>query len=92
MQDNREMFFKFEEELDAIITKERTMGIRELATQLIEERGIEIGMEKGQTTFVTNLLLKTDHSLQQIAELADVSIDFVIEVKNNLPSNPTAGK
>jgi len=62
------------------------MGIRELATQLIEERGIEIGMEKVHTTIVTNLLQKSNHSLQEIAEFADVPIDFVIQVKNNLPS------
>jgi len=90
------MFHKFEMKLDALNNKANTMGIRELVTQLIEERGVEIGMEKGQekakATFVTSLLLKTDHSFQQIAELAEVSIDFVIEIKNNLPSTNITDK
>jgi len=94
--DDKKMFLKFEIELDTLNNKINTMGIRELVTQLIEERGIEIGMEKGQekakATMITNLLLKTDLSLQQIAELAEVSIDFVIEVKNNLPSTTTIDK
>lgn len=84
--DNKEIFFKFEEELDTITKKERTMGIRELGTQLIKEEGREEGIEIAKITLITNLLLKTNHSLQEIADLTDTSIDFVIEVKNNLPA------
>jgi hypothetical protein len=88
--DNKEIYPKFEEEFDKITAKVRTMGIRELATLLIEAKGIEKGREEGmmttKTTMVTNMLLKTNLSLSEIADIADVSIDFVIEVKNSLPS------
>ena len=87
--DNKEMFFKFEEGLDAIINKEKPMGIRELATELFKEVGREEGEKKAQTTVITNLLSKSSHSLQEIADFAGVSIDFVIEVQNSLSS---AGK
>src|SRR5258708_7339031 len=90
--DNQEMFINFEREIATINNKERPMGITELATQLIEEHGIEIGMKKGMekeratvTAIVTNLLQKSNHSLQEIAEFANVSIDFVIGIKNQLP-------
>jgi hypothetical protein len=56
------------------------MGITELATQLIEEH-VE---EKVKVSIVTNLLLKSNHSLQEIAEFANTSIDFVIDVKNKI--------
>ena len=80
--DNQEIYPKFEEEFDKITAKVRTMGIRELATLLIEEKG----KVKAQTATVTNMLLKTNLSLSEIADIAEVSVDFVIEVKNNLPA------
>lgn len=82
--DNQEMFINFERETAAFNNKERPMGIKELATQLIEQNGIEIGREKEKASIVSNLLLKTNHSLQEIAEFANTSIDFVIDVKNKL--------
>ena len=82
--DNKEMFINFEREIAAFTNKEKPMGITELATQLIKEDGIEIGMQKTKVSMITNLLLKSDHSLAEIAGFAEVPIDFVIEVKNNL--------
>ncbi len=78
--DNKKMFPKFEEEIDDIIIKKRNMGIRELATLLIKESGRE---EMG-VSVITNLLQKTNHSIEEIADLVDMPVDFVIEVKNNL--------
>jgi hypothetical protein len=82
--DNQEICLKFEEEIDIITAKNKTMGIRELATQLIEERGIEKGEMKAKTATVTNMLLRSNLSLSEIADFASVSVDFVIEVKNGL--------
>ena len=76
--EDQELFLKFEEGIEEITPKNRTMGIRELAIQLITEHTTE----KVQTAVVKNLLNKTNHSLQEIADLAGVSIDFVIKVKN----------
>ena len=78
--DNQEMFINFEKGIAAFNNKERPMGIKELATQLIEQNG----REKEKASFVSNLLLKSNHSLQEIAEFANVSIDFVIDIKNKL--------
>ena len=92
--ENPEIFLKFDEQIDILTNKKQVMGIKELVLQLREEQGVEKGMEQGmergiekaKAAIITNLLLKTNHSLQEIADLADVSIDYVIEVKNNLPS------
>lgn len=88
---DQEICRKFEREISTFSNKDKPMGITELATKLIEEHGIEIGMKKGMekeratvAAIVTNLLLKSNHSLQEIAELANVSIDFIIDVKNQL--------
>jgi predicted transposase YdaD len=76
--------FKFEEEIEIITRKNYTMGIKEQLLEMAMERGLEQGREEGRISFVKNLLLKTDHDIQTISELADVSIDFVVEVKNML--------
>ena len=62
------------------------MGIREQILQITKEEGVKIGAEKAKISLVKNLLLKTNHSLQEIADLAEVSIDFVLEVKKQLES------
>ncbi|HMH23043.1 MAG TPA: hypothetical protein VK563_14765 [Puia sp.] len=85
--DNQALFLKFDSEIDAITKKKRTMGIKELVLKLVREEGMDDGAEKAQTTVITNLLQKTNFPLQEIADLAGVSIDFVIGVKNNLPGS-----
>ena len=80
--DNQEIYPKFVEQIEQITAKVKTMGITELATLLIEEKG----KVKAQTATVTNMLMKTNLSLSEIADIAEVSVDFVIEVKNNLPA------
>lgn len=77
-----EIFTKFEGEIDIITTKNKSMGIRELATLLIKEEG----KVENQTTTVTNMLLRSNLSLAEMADFAGVSVDFVIERKNNLSS------
>ena len=50
------------------------------------EQGIEKGIEQDKLIIVTNLILKTDFSVEKIADLAEVSVDFVLKVKKTLPS------
>ena len=76
------MFINFKREIAAFTNKQKPMGITELTTQLIKEDA----REEAKTSFVTNLLQKSTHSLQEIAEFANVSIDFVIGIKNKLPA------
>ena len=78
--DNKEMFFKFEEGIDNINSKKRNMGVRELVTLLLKEEG----KEEKEVSVITNLLQKTNHSIQEIAELVDVPVDSVIEVQSKL--------
>lgn len=75
---------KFDDEVDKLNNKIRTMGILEQIQQMrIEETTLE-----NKTTFVKNLLLNNKHTftLQEIADIAEVSIDFVLEVKQQLDS------
>jgi hypothetical protein len=47
-------------------------------------KGIEKGLKKGKKTFVKNLLRTTDFSITRIASLAEVTEEFVLEVKRSL--------
>jgi len=61
------------------------MGIREFVLQRAEREGIEKGKEIKETeknlAFVKSLLTQTDFSAQKIAQVADVTVSFVEEVK-----------
>lgn len=45
------------------------------------EKGVLKSREKEQTKFVSNLMKKSDLSITKIVELADVSVEFVKEIK-----------
>lgn len=45
------------------------------------------GQQKEQEKFVTNLLEKLNLSTEQIADIAGVSVKFVLEVQQKLSSN-----
>src|SRR5262249_46850064 len=82
--DRPEINSRFDKEIDVLNNKTRTMGIIEQEMQIREEKGIKIGKEQERieknTAFVNKLLLDHKHSftLQEIADLADVSIEFVL--------------
>ena len=44
----------------------------------------EEAVERNKATIVRNLLCNTDHDIKTIAKLVEVSVDFVIEIKNSL--------
>jgi predicted transposase YdaD len=48
------------------------------------EKGMEKGVEKGKIIEVKNLLTKTNFSLEEIAEIAEVAVSFVEKVKASL--------
>ena len=48
------------------------------------EEGIEVGKEQAAAAFVENLLSGSDFPLDKIASLANVSVEFVHEVKSKL--------
>ena len=50
------------------------------------EKGMEKGINKGKEPVVRNLLTQTDFTVEQIASLAEVSIDFVKKIQDSLSS------
>ncbi|MCE7040584.1 hypothetical protein [Dyadobacter sp. CY312] len=48
------------------------------------EEGIEKGREEGKIVFVKNLLKNTDFDIVKIANLADVSEDFVLKIQGEI--------
>ena len=71
--ENRETNRIFEKQIDKITGKKNTMDIL-----------TELYVEDKNRVFVRNLLTKTTHSIDEIAALAEVSVDFVKEVKKKL--------
>jgi hypothetical protein len=57
-----------------------------IANFISEERDIlyMIGLNKGKATFVTYLLQEAKHTIDQISDIAGVSVDFVQSVKQDL--------
>ncbi len=78
----------------AIITNnnDETMGIRDRILQYTKQEGIELGLKQGRIEtentpnfeFVRNLILKMHLSDEQTAEIAEVPVEFVKEVKKTL--------
>ncbi len=62
----------FSDEKDILYIKGKKEGI---------EKGKKEGVEKGKEVFVRNLLSHTDFSLEKIAALADVTVDFVQRIQ-----------
>jgi len=95
--DNPEMNRIFMEQIQSQ-DKSHIMGIDEYMQMVGREEGIEIGMEKGieegmekgrhqeRRTFVENLLSETEFSDEKIAGLANVTVDFVKEVRMKMKS------
>ena len=48
------------------------------------EKGIERGIEKEKVTVIKKALLKKKLNIEEIADLADVSIDFVLSIQSEL--------
>jgi hypothetical protein len=60
------------------------MGIDEFVKLEGIEEGIEIGREEKSRLFVENLLRETDFSSEKISGLADVTVDYVNEVRKSV--------
>lgn len=76
-----------EKGLEEGIEKGIEQGLERGIEQGIEqgiEKGIEQGLQKGKTSFVKNLLLNTDFTPAKIAALADVSVSFVEEIRQEI--------
>jgi hypothetical protein len=82
----------FEDQLNHITKKEKTMDIFEQVAEVRFEEGLKKGEKRGEKKatqkasrlFVEYLLRETKHSLPKIASLANVSQPFVKKVKKEL--------
>jgi hypothetical protein len=74
--ENKETYRTFNNEIDKITEKENTMDIFQQAAKL--------EVEEVTWGIVKNLLTKTSFSVGEVANLANVSVDFVKEVKKSL--------
>ena len=78
----------FMQQVDQITGKKNTMGIIEQLAQIKSEEALEKGRAEGQEIssrlFVENLLRNTEFSLEKVASLANVTVDFVRAVKDVL--------
>jgi hypothetical protein len=57
---------------------------RDVAFMIGAEKGAEKKANEKDEKFVTNLLTKSNHTLAEIADFANVSIDFVIRIQQKL--------
>ena len=81
---------------DITIEEEKNMPIilddsKSIRFQQGLKQGMELGMEnlkkvtdERNAAFATYLLLNTHHSLEEIAKLVNVPVEFVMQIKNNL--------
>jgi predicted transposase/invertase (TIGR01784 family) len=75
--ENKETEVKFEEELDFITEKRKTMGIEEF----LLDRAKREGERESAIKFVKTLVKETTFSVEKIASLVGVSVDFVNKTK-----------
>lgn len=64
--------------------KNNVMSVDEFVKQTGIEKGIEIGRENSSRLFVENLLKESSFPVEKIASLANVTVDFVNKIKNEL--------
>lgn len=90
--ENPDINAKFEEQVEILTERSYTMGIEELLLDRAEKKGLEKGIEKGlekgkeekSHTIVENLIIKMGLSDEQAADLAEVSLEFVAEIRSAL--------
>lgn len=91
--DNTDLIHKFDKSIETIIDKSsKTMGIEEFvidrARRMGEKKGKIIGKQiayaKKDYLFVSNLISRTDFDDSKISSLANVSLEFVKKIRQEL--------
>lgn len=90
--ENQDMMRKFEEEVQQLTGRTTPMGVKEILLERRKKEGIQegeaIGIQKTEARknhdFVENLITKLGLSDEQAADVAEVSVDFVKEVRKKL--------
>jgi predicted transposase/invertase (TIGR01784 family) len=90
--ENPETNRKFEREIEAITQKSTTMGIEQFLLERAKKEGIEQGADQEKRVLVARLLTKTSFTSEQIADIVEVSVAFVDQVrKDPLPESGSNG-
>lgn len=88
--ENPTMMIKFEKEVEQLTGRSTPMGVKEILLDRRKKEGIELGIEQGRQEerfeFVERLIEKLGLSDEQIADVANVSMDFVKKVRKELAS------
>lgn len=81
--ENQEISHRFEEQIEVLTNKHIPMGIEEFLLHRAKEEGITAHSRK----VVRNLIIKLGLSDEQIAEIAEVSLEFVRKIRSRLKVN-----
>ncbi|GAB4033334.1 Rpn family recombination-promoting nuclease/putative transposase [Spirosoma gilvum] len=90
--ENPETNRKFDTAIEALTATNTTMGIEQFLLDRAKKEGLQEGVEKGfeqgieqeKRVIVTRLLEKTSFSNEQIADIADVPVTFVEQLRKDL--------
>ncbi|MNL31943.1 hypothetical protein D3C87_1537620 [compost metagenome] len=84
--ENPTMMIKFEKEVEQLTGSTTPMGVKEILLDRRKKEGIEQGRQEERFEFVERLIEKLGLSDEQIADVANVSMDFVKKVREELAS------
>jgi hypothetical protein len=86
--ENHDINVKFEQEVEILTERNITMGIEELLLDRAEQKGLKKGLKKGIEekghNVVVNRITELGLSDEEVARIAEVSIDFVKKIRSKL--------
>lgn len=82
--DSTEINNNYNWQTDLLTGKTNTMGIFDIIAERAMEKGIKKGRQKGKKEFVKYLLLQSNNSVAEIANIAAVTEDFVEKLKKEM--------
>lgn len=80
-----EIIGKLRDAQKIIIEEENIMALTyNIETDIRYNQGLGVGLERGRIAFTTSLLRNTSHSIEDIAKLVNVPVEFVLNVKASM--------
>ncbi|MDX3915365.1 MAG: hypothetical protein QHC79_17610 [Pseudosphingobacterium sp.] len=73
-----------DKQIQTVKGRSEAVGIEELMLDRATKQGIQKGEQKSKSQVISNLLEKFGFSIEQAAEAADVSIEFVQKIRAKL--------
>ncbi len=82
--DNQYNNVVLDKQIQTVKGRSEAVGIEELMLDRATKQGIQKGEQKSKSQVISNLLEKFGFSIEQAAEAADVSIEFVQKIRAKL--------